>query len=321
MYNSSGMNSVAETMVKFEKELGLDSQIANPFAETREVLMEKFRDADVHVSHTYFPEWFKRSLTKTDYKLVWIGHGTPENIFNGSVEDGHATPYGMNDGLMLQQYYMQHADIIITHWERHAAIYRTQVDKKTPIHVVPMGIDKTFWKPVPSRGKFAGSPSLLYAENCHPIKWPFDMFITWPMVYPYVKGDATLHVTRLPQDLHRWFFPLVNRNGSAYASHISSVMWNAEDLRNSLCSVDYQIGLVLKGDFNRICLEAASCGCKTISYQGNPYSDFWLPEGDQREIAKSLISILNGNTPPRNKTPVPDARDTAVAMRKLYESA
>lgn len=319
MFNGSGMNNVAVTMCAAEKALGLDSQTANPFEAAQDILYDKFCDFDIHVTHTYFPEWFKRRLGAKKYKLVWLGHGTPEYVFYDTIAQP-INRHGINDAIMLQQHYLQHSDAVVTSWPRHKAIYETLVDKRTPVHLVPMGIDKTFWKPTPSQGKFAGEPSLLWSENSQVIKFPYDLLIAWPWVYPKVKTSAVLHITRLPLDQHRWFFPLINRNGSAYAAHISNIMWGPEDLRNALCSVDYQIGLVWKGDFNRISLEANACGCKTISYQGNPYSDFWLPEGDQRIIAEELVKILNKETPPRDKTPVPSAEETARQMKVIYET-
>ena len=319
MFNGSGMNNVAETMCAAEKSLGIDSHIANPFAAKQEDLIDKFKNFDIHVSHTYFPEWFKRALTKKDWKLVWLGHGTPEYIFYDSYYQDTAR-HGINDGMMLQQYYLSHSDAIVTHWPRHAAIYKTMVDKHTPVHTVPMGVDLTFWKPQPSLGKFSGSPSLLCAENTHIIKLPYDLLVAWPWVYPRANGNAVLHVTRFSMDLHRWLFPLINRNGASYACHISPTMWDAASLRNTFNSVDYQIGLVWKGDFNRTTLEASACGCKTISYRGNPYSDFWLTEGDQRVIADELVKILNGKTKPRKKSPVPSCVETARQMKTIYES-
>jgi len=320
MYNDSGMNQVASTMSEFERRLGIDSSLANAFEESHDTLIDRCADADVHVSHTYLPEWFKRHITNKNWRLVWVGHGTPEHIFLNSAIDAEGRPYGHNDGLMLFQYYLQHADAIITHWPRHAALYRTLVDKRTQIHTVPLGIDLDFWKPTPSAGDFAGDPSLFSAENCHYIKWPYDLFVTWPLVYPRVHTNACLHVSNLPLDQHRFFFPLVNRNGSSYAAHITSTRWGHNPLRNIFNSVDYFIGLVLKGDFNRLSLEAAACGCTTISYRGNPYSHFWLTEGDQRTIADELVAILNKETPPRTPSPVPSAAETALAMKSIYES-
>jgi hypothetical protein len=44
-----------------------------------------------------------------------------------------------------------------------------------------------------------------------------------------------------------------------------------------------------------------------------------MTEGDQRFMAKQLLSILDGSTSPRSKTPVPDILETASAMKSLYE--
>ena len=107
-------------------------------------------------------------------------------------------------------------------------------------------------------------------------------------------------------------------NGSAFRSYIGGTCDHV-NLRNIMCSVDYYIGLVRYGDFNRISLEAKACGCKVISYWGNPYADYWIPEGDQRIIATKLIEIFRGNVQPRETAEVPDIKDTAREMIKIYE--
>ena len=112
---------------------------------------------------------------------------------------------------------------------------------------------------------------------------------------------------------------MVNRNGTSYGSHITSLAFHGTALRNIFKSIDYQIGLVKYGDFNRISLEANAAGCKTISYRGNPYADFWVTEGDQRVIAEELIAIVRGETKARTKSIVPDQLETAEAMREIYE--
>ena len=319
MFNKSGMNRVAESLHKAEKAQGLDSVLCNPHEAENETLWELAKDADVHVTHTHFPDWFRRRCTKK-HKVIYIVHGTPEHIFQSSVEDGLAGSYGHGDSWMLFQYWMQNANHIVTFWERHQKIIKSFCDKNTPVHHIPLGVDKTFWCPGPSKGKFSGNPSLFTSENCHYIKWPLDLFLLWPWVYPHIKTPPCLHAAYLPTDQHRWFFPLVNRNGASYGSHISRGCFEHADLLNALRSVDYYIGLVRYGDHNRMCLEANAAGTKTISYAGNPYSDFWLPEGDQRITAERLTKILNGQVKPRKKTVVPEAIETAQAMKDIYES-
>jgi hypothetical protein len=191
-------------------------------------------------------------------------------------------------------------------------------DKRTIVDYIPMGIDKNVWKPVPSAGKYMGEPSLFTAENCDYSKWPLDLFIAWPWIWPELP-KAFLHCVYLPVDQHRWFYPLMNRNGSAFKTISAGVIFSQPNLRNAFVSTDFFIGLVRYGDANRLSLEANACGAKTISYVGNEYSDYWVHEGDQRNLARELLAILKGDVKPRTKTEVTPIEDTVKAMRTIYE--
>lgn len=315
LYNKSGMNNVAASLVEAEKKLGLDSMLFN-IQESKN--WADTYDSDIFVSHTHFPDEVRKKITKK-LRLVWVGHGTPEHVFQSAVEAGTNKGYGHGDSWMLCQHWLQVADARVTFWPRHQAIWQSLCDKQTIVHCIPMGVDKEFWKPTQSRGKFSGKPSLFTCENQHYFKWCLDLFIAWPWVYPRINGNPCLHAIYVPRDQHRWVFPLVNRNGASYASHISPMTFEPVDLRNAYCSTDFQIGLVRYGDYNRISLEANACGSKTISYCGNPYSDFHIHEGDQRVIADELVAILNGEVKPREKAVVPDISETAKGMKEIYE--
>lgn len=314
-FNGSGMHAVAKTMATAERKLGLDSRLVNAHEAPN---WDEHADCDIYVTHTHFPTELKKRITKP-FKLVFVGHGTPEYVFSSSVEEAKKG-YGHGDGWMLFQYWMQHADAIVTFWPRHWAIMKSMCDKNTPVHLAPLGIELDFWSGGTSQGKWSGRPSVMSCENSHFIKWSYDLLIAWPWVLEQVP-DACLHLNYLPVDQHRWFFPLVNRNGSSYGAHISATQWNHDLLRNHLKSIDLYCGLVRYGDHNRISLEAAAAGAKVISYRGNPYSDYWVDEGDQRTIAEQLIAILKHEVEPRaNKLPVPDASEMAQAMKGVYES-
>lgn len=312
--NTSGMHRAAESICEAEKRLGLDSRLA--WTDSPDYQDAIF--ADVHVGHTFIPAevWAQRP----DLTLVWVAHATPEVVFQSAVEEAKGNRYGHGDPLMLIQYWMQHSDAIVTFWPRHHEIWKSLCDKRTLVKCIPLGVDKLFWNDkVPSMGKFVGNPSVLTCENNYVIKWPLDLFVAWPWVQREVHG-ARLHATNLPQDVHRQFFPLVNRNGSSFSSYISATRWSHPQLRNALRSVDYYVGLVRYGDFNRMSLEAAACGTKLISYEGNPYADFWVSEGDQRRLAIQLTDILRGDAEARvDKEPVPDIDETATQMKALYE--
>lgn len=307
--NVSGMSNVARSLVEAEKGLGLDSIFAD-FERSEDT------EADIHVIHTHCPDRVLRS----GKPLIWVAHGTPEVMFHSGYEQGLVSgSYGHGDAWMLAQYWLQHCDVSVTFWERHHAIWKSLSDKRTRIECLPLGIDKTFWKPQVTQGKFAGNPSVFTGDNCYEIKWPLDLFIAWPWVTKEVH-DARLHAIYVPKDQHRWWFPLVNRNGTSFHSYISAMVFEPPQLRNAFCSVDYHISLVKYGDFNRLTLESCASGAKIISYTGNPYADYWLTEGDQRNLAKQLVSIFKGEVQPRDKSVPPDISETVSSMKSIYES-
>ncbi len=312
-HNGSGLHHMARDISEAENKLGLDSITIDTLQPTT---WDTGVDADVHVIHSHIPDHIKARAKK----LVYVAHGTPEHCFQSAVETGLNSGYGASDPWMMLMHYLQTADVTVTWWPRHRAILQCIGGRHARVEPVPMGIDKTAFAPMPTRGRWVGEPSVLTAENCHYIKWPLDLFMLWPWVFKDVP-KATLHSWYLPRDQHRWFMPLVYSNGTAYKSFLSPAPLSQPDLVNAFCSVDFYIGLVRYGDFDRLTMECKSCGCKLISYAGNEYADYWITEGDQRIMAEQLVKILQGETPPRpNPLAPPDISETATAMAKIYET-
>lgn len=309
--NGSGMNNVAADLAVAERKLGLDSVC---LACDKVEEWEGGVGADIHVSHTHIPD----SERLKGGKVVWVGHGTPETVFQSSVEAGLNGGHGFGDSWMLVQHHLRTADALVTFWPRQQAIWESMVSKGRKVHCVPFGINKEFWAPTASRGKFAGTPSVLNAENCHYIKWPLDLVLMWPWVVKEVP-DARLHMFYLPNDQHRWWFPLMNQNGCSYYSHIARGKLDHAGLQNAFASVDFYFNTVRYGDYNRIGLEAKASGTKLISYAGNPYADFWITDTDQRFQALQLQAILKGEVAPRETLPVPTIEEMAAGMKAVYE--
>ncbi len=305
---------MAETLHQAERKLGLDSHLVNI---EHQVDWDKYADMDIYLPHTSFPVALRKKLKKPP-KMVFLSHGTPEHIFNTALMEAKQG-YGHGDSLMIWMNGMKTADAICTFWPRHQWIMQQMCDKHTKIHLLPLGIDKEFWKAAKTKGRYVGKPSVLSCENGHIIKWPLDLFTMWPTIYEKLP-EACLHVNYLPQDQHRWWFPLVNRNGASFGAHISALKYVQSELRHVLASVDYYCNLVKYGDFNRIGLEASTAGAKIISYHGNPYADFWLTEGDQRVQAEELLKILKGETTARtDKAVIHDYLEMGQAMIGVYE--
>jgi len=305
----SGMSKVAEEMSAVERLLGLQSSVYNPFLPVYDVA----READVHVIHQHIPDEFHGDK----FKKVYVTHGTPEHVFQSSVEAGLNIGYGASDPFMIAQYWLSHADAVVTFWPRIQQVWQDLCQKPKKVDLVPMGIDLEYWAPTESRGKYAGNPSVFTAENCHYIKWPLDLIIMWPWVIKEVPL-ARLHMAYLPRDQHRWWFPWMHQNGCAFKSYIAGGALDWPTLKNAFVSTDYYIGLVRYGDFDRVCLEARAAGAKVISWAGNDYAHYWLHEGDQRQMAKELIAVLRGEVEPRPVFDVPDKRQMGEAMLAIY---
>lgn len=309
---------MATMICQAETEMGLDSflcytdgGVGKPTPGVR-VLPDKevARDADIHVIHSHVPD-------DMPGKKVMIPHGTPEHCFQVTTES-MKTNYAGSDAFSLTTYWINRADAVVTFWPRHAALWQT-VAPKQKINVIPMGVNKEFWSSGESKGKWVGSPSVFNCENGHSIKWPLDIFLAWPMVTKEATG-ARLHAHYLPHDMHRFWYPLMYLNGTAYHSYSGSTYFGPESLRNGFKSSDFYLSPVRYGDHNTICMEAKAAGAKVISYKGNVYADYWISEGDQRVMAEELISIFKGEVEPRTSEPVADIKETAQAMKGLYES-
>jgi len=310
MMNGSGMNNVARSICDGEKKLGLDSHLADPLGDESGWIW----DGDINVSHTHIPD---EVLQKNKNPTVWVGHGSPEHVFRSSLEK---VGYGESDSWMLCQNWIRKADALVTFWPRNQKIWQTMCQKGRKVDLVTLGVDKSFWKKVPSRGPYSGKPSILTAENPHWEKTPLDLLLVWGTSIREVLPKAILHCLYIPNNMHRWIFPLVNTNGTSYGSVISGTVLGHTELRNAFCSTDYYIGLVRYGEFNRMSLEANACGAKTISYRGNPYSDFWLDEGNQFEyLVPQMLNILQGKVEPRKKKKVPSIKQTVQEMVEIYK--
>lgn len=322
MLNGSGMHAVAKSMVQGEIALGVDARLLDPFDATQ-LGWDDVLDADVHVNHTHIPDRigtvaFHKAVTKP-HRFVFPIHGTPELVFEGSVEDAKANGYGAGMSYAHHQRGMQIADAIVAFVPRHRDFYDLATDKHTIVDQVPMGIDTAFWGGSTVAGKYAGSPSFITAENQHAFKWCIDLVRVWPWVRAELD-EAILHAVNIPGGMLRFVDVLAARCGSNHGSYIGAWSYDHENLRNIFRQCDYYISPVRYGDFNRACLEAKAAGCKVISFPSNPYADFWIPEGDQRTWAKALIRIGKGEAAARpDALPVPTLADMAHAMIGIYE--
>ena len=316
--NGSGLNRVSVNMATSETAAGLDSSLCftdtktpPPYQGVKVISMEEAKGADVYVINSHIPDGMKG-------KTVFVAHGTPEHCFSTALEQHKSAGYAAGDPFMLSMHRLNTSDVTVTFWDRHQYIWQS-LNPKADVRCVPMGVDKGFWGPVESTGKWVGTPSFLSCENSHQIKWPLDIVLAFPLIMAKNPG-AVLHLHYLPLDQHRWWYPLLTANSTAYKSFSSAGYLSPVDLRNAFSSVDYLLNPVRYGDFNSLCLEAKACGCKVISYCGNPYADYWIDEGDQREMADQITAISSGSVKANDTNDVPSTEEMAAEMINIYEA-
>lgn len=311
--NGSGLHRVAESLASAESALGVESRLvdsrdASTWGDTS--------DTDVFIVHSHLPPTMPR---RKGSRVVWVGHGTPDHCYQSSVEESERGGYGHSDSAMLTLHWLKVADAKVTFWDRHKWIYDQMLTTGArPTDVVPMGVDLAFWKHGSTAGKFAGEPSLFYAENPHYIKWAYDFFTCIPTIAKAHPGMMA-HLVYQVRDHHRVQFPWMHQIGASFNSHVSAATYDKTWLRNAFQSTDYTVGLVRYGDLNHLSLEANAAGAKTISYRGNPHAMFWVDEGDQRELARQIGAILAGEVEPREQAKVPDVSEMAQAFVNIYQ--
>lgn len=318
----SGLHHMAVAMSEADRRLGHDSALVD--VEKPETWLSGHAiDADLHVVHTRFPDiqWSRiKNRTGTLPKTVFVSHGIPEwnmelalNQFN---IDG-AEVYYPHDYWMLTRHWMRVADAFVVLNPRQQAIYETMAQKGRIIDCVPMGVDTAFWAGGAKSARFEGQPAVWMSENQSRIKWALDVFTAWPFVLRD-HPQAFLHAHYIVFDMQRFLVDFANSNGCAYRANITARTFSHESLRTMWTGFDFNLATTRYGDNTVLTMQAEAAGLKTISYPGNAYASYWMPEGDQRVMAKTLSAIFAGDVPMRVKEPVPSLEEMGRAMEAVY---
>jgi len=315
------MHRVAESMARAELAMGVDSRLLDPFAEGP--AWDIALDSDIHVWHTHIPDTitgksFAKSCRKP-FKRVFVHHGTPELIFEMAVRESETNGYGSATGFSQSIYAMKVSDAVVTFTPRHHALFSTMMGKQGTVDLLPMGLDLAYWQAGVSRGKYQGRPSFSNCDNQYPFKWAVEFIKMWPWIRAELT-DAFFHVSYVPVGTQRFVDVLAATYGSVYGTVIGNWHYQHDDLRNIFKSLDFYLSGVRYGDLNRVSLEAKAAGMQLISYPGNDYADYWIPEGDHRRQAQAIIEIGKGNVEPRaDAEHVPTEAMMAHAAINVYE--
>jgi len=307
--NGSGLAQVAEDLSVCEKQAGIESIVCDAL-NPNDVKMGM--NADLHVAHAHIPSEIAVRHTKP---WITVAHGAPEYVMETmATEDGlNQKGNSFAAGWMM----MQQADAVVSFWDRHIKMYLNWTDK--PIYKINMGVPLGFWQKESVATKQPGTPAFLTCENSVRSKWILDLLLLFPWLLEDFP-DAALNCYYVPMMQHKMFYPILYATKAVRGVYISSQKLNKQLLLQTLRGSDYYLNLCRYGDFNQMGMQAKAAGCKVISYRGNPYADYWITEGDQRDMAIQLLAIMKGWTQPRNNVePIPDTKDMVNGMLRVYQ--
>jgi hypothetical protein len=321
--NQSGMHHLAQAVADGERRLGHDALVVDasddgPWADPTVL------DADVHCIHSRWRPGAQQAIraqTGRDPKLVFYSHGIPEHLIELSVQEFLVKDIPEPQDLWaFTRYWLKEADAFVVFSPRQAVLYNTMLSRGQEVDLVPLGVDLTFWERGPEDApRLRGTPSVWMSENQHRIKWALDMFFAWPLVARALP-TVHLHAHFIPYDVQRFLVDIVNANGAAFNATVTQKFYPHDALRTFWKGCDFMLATTRYGDNTCLTMQAEAAGLKTISYPGNQYASFWVPEGDQRVIADQLTGILMGMIPPReDKLPVPDLTDMAASTLAIYD--
>lgn len=321
--NGSGLHHLAEAMAEADRRLGLDAILVD-VDQPQQWLQDGAVLADVHVVHTRFPDIQRarvKNRTGKDPVLIFAAHGIPEHNIELAVGNFLAKDpeqFIPVDHWALTRHWLRVADAVVCFSPRQQAIYETMAQKGRTIDLIPLGVDRAFWAGGDAPDHLHGQPAIWMSENQARIKWALDILIAWPWVLRECP-QAFLHAHYIPFDLQRFLVDLANSNGTSARANITARTFSHETLRSVWKACDFMLATTRYGDNTCLTMQAEAAGLRTISYPGNEYASYWMPEGDQRTLARELVRIFAGDVPMRAKLPVPDLLDMGRAMAGVYE--
>lgn len=317
--DSSGMSHLALAVAEGERRLGHDVDLVDATSQSS-CRDPRHVDADVHCVHSQCglaDLAYIRDLMGRAPRVVFYSHGIPEDTLTLSVNDVLLKERpGVEDIWGLTRYWLARADAFVVFNARQQALFQSM---GRVVDCVPFGVDTEFWADGPRQvPRLKGAPAVWTGENQSRTKWALDAILAWPFVVAQVP-EAHLHAHYIPFELHRWFVDIANTNGASYSATITPKYWNHPSLRELWRGCDFLWATTRYGDPTCLSQQAEASGLKVISYAGNPYASYWVPEGDQRVLAEHVVAIVRGEVAPRDKTPIPTLDAMARETVKVYE--
>ena len=288
----SGLYECAKDQIKYERKLGLDSQMAvyeveNPPIDMvdgwlKPISWNASKDASLFVMHRGIPA----SLEKLKKPTICVIHGTVEYLITDEIfNDADKTPFNTHINL-LKSY-----DACVAVNQHDFDIYKLY-DPSNKLVLIHDAIDVERYTVEGYQHPFISHPQILFCDSLRINKHPAH--VTWAMAEVIKKiPKAKLSVIGLELlGILTWRNLILRSPKTHLAKNLETVQLMTSEVRPYMRGADILFNSNMSGIPSRVELEGMACGCQVVGYsdsftkwKANPY--------DIKDIAKKIIDCWN----------------------------
>ena len=262
----SGLYECAKDMIKYERKLGIDSQMAIYETENPKNLMdddwlipvswEETKDADIFIIHRGIPAGLEDKKKKT----VLIIHGTIECLMLEEVFS-NAESGIFNTHINLIKSY----DVSVAVNQHDYEVYKLY-DPADKLILIDDAIDTERFTLEGYKYPYTHHPQILWADSLRVNKFPAH--IIWAMAEVVKKiPEARLTVVGLDLlSILTWRNLVLRSPKNLIAPNLENIQFSTDDIIPFMRGADMVFNSNVSGVPSRVEIEAMACGCQVVGY-------------------------------------------------------
>jgi len=287
----SGMYESVKDQVKYERKLGLQSDMADPHDKNRggrpeiddgwfsAISWEQAKKADIHVLHSWIPDEIKKIKGK---KRVAVLHGPNEHMLWKEF-----TSNRKDESFNLHLRILWEYDATVVHYEHERRILELY-DEKDRLHYIPNSIDlDRYTDKEISKWKYQNHPAILSCDTMRLEKLPAQIIWAMPRIAKRIP-TARLTIFSLPlEGISTWRNIFCKNKEREIEGLCENIQLEISDLRPFMAGADIGFNNNMSGIHSRAQMEMMAMGVPVIAY-GGEYTPYVARIWDLDSIAEQI---------------------------------
>lgn len=288
----SGLFEAVKDQIKFERKLGIDSQMAlfeteNPDKNLLDdnwlspISWNECENADIYVIHRGLPQKFDTPENKK--KVITVIHGTVEYLMlEEIISDANKTPFNTHINLIKDCA----ASVAVNPHDYDIYKLYDANDKLSMIHDA---IDTERFTIDGYSHEFLNHPQILFCDSLRVNKHPAHAI--WCMD-EVVKNIPNAKLTVIGLELLNiltWRNLILRSPNRNMARNLEMIQFMHTDIRPYFKGADILINGNMSGIPSRVELEAMACGCQVISFSDS-FTKWCAKPFDIKDMAKQITN-------------------------------